>query len=63
MAEPVETTCAEVTLREFGRALNSITSFLNYTFEKEEDFCDNMIPTLDCKIGVDTINNRYQHTY
>ena len=61
--EDVDTTCGEVTLREFLRAVIGITGFLKYTLEREEDFGDRLIPTLDFKIGVDLHLNRYTHTY
>ena len=61
--EMVQTTCEEVTIRKFGAALNSVTKFLKFTFETEEDFKDRYIPTLDTKIKVDPWRNRYVHTY
>ena len=63
LQEETKTTCEEVTIREFGAALNSLTGFLKYTFETEDDFEDGYVPTLDTKLKVDPQANRYVHTY
>ena len=57
-----ELTREEVTFREFGKCLNSISEYLDFTFEKPSDFEDKSVPTLDFKISVDYPNNQYTHT-
>ena len=61
--EDAELTCEEVTFREMGKALNGISPNLQFTFEKPSEFTGEWLPTLDFKIKVDHIRNRYTHTY
>ena len=37
-------------------SMNQVMSFLNFTLELGEDFPDDMLPTLDTKIGWDEIS-------
>ena len=53
------TTSKEITFRELGKTPNN----LKITFEKPTDFCDNWVPTLDFKIGMDYTRNRYTNNY
>ena len=58
-----ETTSEDVTFREMGKALNSISPNLKFTLERQSDFEDEWLPTLDFKIKRDTTNNRFTHSF
>ena len=53
----------DVTFREVLAALKSVSSHLDFTTERPDDFADHWVPTLDFKIGQDHENNRYTHNF
>ena len=53
----------DITFREVLTALNSVSNHLNFMTERQGDFADHLVPTLDIKIGQDHVNSRYAHNF